>query len=79
MKEFKFDKDAYLQRINYTKEVKVTIECLRDIHYAQLFAIPFENFDIFLNRAIELEPEKLFHKMVLTAVRSASFRVLYHG
>jgi N-hydroxyarylamine O-acetyltransferase len=64
MREFKFDQEAYLQRISYTKEVKVTIECLKDIHYAQLFTIPFENFDIFLNRAIELEPEKLFHKMV---------------
>ena len=28
MKEMKFDKDTYLQRINYTKEVSVTIECL---------------------------------------------------
>lgn len=64
MKEFKFDREAYLQRINYTKEVNVTIECLKDIHYAQLFTIPFENFDIFLSRAIGLEPKKLVHKLV---------------
>ena len=64
MQEFKFDREAYLQRINYTKEVNVTIECLIDIHYTQLFTIPFENFDIFLGRAIELEPKKLVHKLV---------------
>ena len=56
MKEMKFDKDTYLQRINYTKEVSVTIECLIALHRAQLFTIPFENFDIVLGRAIDLEP-----------------------
>ena len=64
MQEFKFDQEAYLRRINYKKEVNVTIEFLKDIHYSQLFTIPFENFDICLNRTIELAPHKLFDKLV---------------
>ena len=65
MKEFQFDQDAYLQRIGCVREVNGTIEGLRGIHHAQLYTIPFENFDIFLGRGIELEPEKLFQKLVL--------------
>jgi N-hydroxyarylamine O-acetyltransferase len=65
MKAFIFDQDAYLQRINYTGEVDATIEHLSAIHHAQFYTIPFENFDIFLDRPIHLEPEKLFQKMVL--------------
>ena len=64
MEEFRFDQKAYLQRINYTKDLNGTFECLRDLHYSQLFTIPFENFDIFLGRGIELEPEKLVRKLV---------------
>ena len=64
MQEFKFDREAYLRRINYKAEVNATIEFLRNIHYSQLLTIPFENFDIFLNRTIELAPKKLFDKLV---------------
>ncbi|MEM7115128.1 MAG: arylamine N-acetyltransferase [Chloroflexota bacterium] len=64
MNDFKFDQEAYLKRINYAKEPKVSLECLRELHYAQLFTMPFENFDVVLGRGIALEPNKLFHKLV---------------
>jgi len=64
MNDFKFAQNEYLHRIKHSGEVKTTIAHLRAIHHAQLFTIPFENFDIFLNRAIYLEPDKLFQKLV---------------
>ena len=48
MNEFTFDPDPYLQRINHTKNVAVSLNSLRELHHAQLFTIPFENFDIVL-------------------------------
>lgn len=65
MKELNFEKYTYLKRINYDKEVGVTIECLSGLHHAQLCTIPFENFDILLGRGIDLEASKLFKKLVL--------------
>ena len=65
MEESKFDRDAYLKRIDYDEEISVTIECLSGLHHAQLFTIPFENFDILLGRGIDLEPTELFKKLVL--------------
>ena len=64
MNDFKFDREAYLKRINYKNDLTVSIECLRQLHYAQLFTIPFENFDIVLGKGIDLEPAKLFDKLV---------------
>jgi len=59
-----FDQNEYLHRIKYSGEVKATIEHLRFLQHAQLFTIPFENFDICLNRTIQLEPTRLFQKLV---------------
>ena len=59
-----FDLDAYLQRIHYTGEIAPTLETLKAIHNAQLYTIPFENFDIQLGRGINLEPEAIFDKLV---------------
>ena len=64
MNDFKFDREAYLKRINYKNDLTVSIDCLRQLHCAQLFTIPFENFDIVLGKGIDLEPAKLFDKLV---------------
>ena len=64
MNDFKFDPQAYLERLNHTKEISVSLECLRELHYSQLFTIPFENFGIVLRHGIHLAPEKLFDKLV---------------
>ena len=64
MDDLKFDQNEYLGRIKYSGEVKSSIEHLYAIHHAQFFTIPFENFDICLSRAINLEPDHLFQKLV---------------
>ena len=64
MNEYDFDIDAYLQRINYEGEKTPTVDTLKSIHHAQLYTIPFENFDIQLGRAINLDPEAIFEKLV---------------
>jgi len=59
-----FDRDAYLQRINYDGEIIPTLDQLKALHHAQLYTIPFENFDILLGRDINLEHGALFNKIV---------------
>ena len=64
MNDFDFDIDAYLQRINYEGEKAPTVETLKSIHHAQLYTIPFENFDIQLGRTINLNSEAIFEKLM---------------
>lgn len=60
-----FDSDAYLQRIGYSGAVTPSEDTLMALHHAQLYTIPFENFDIQLGREIRLEPEAVFKKLVV--------------
>ena len=64
MKTFKFDRNAYLQRINYVGETTPSLDTLKALHHAQLYTIPFENFDIQLGRVIDLAPGAIFEKLV---------------
>ncbi|SFB46822.1 arylamine N-acetyltransferase family protein [Azotobacter beijerinckii] len=59
-----FDLDAYLARLNHSGPLRPTQDCLEALHRAQLYTIPFENFDIQLGRGIALEPEALCDKLV---------------
>lgn len=62
--DFDFDLQLYLRRIGHVPEVEPTIECLKILHFHQLHTIPFENFDIQLNRSIDLTPEVQFRKLI---------------
>ena len=64
MSQYKFDCDAYLQRIKYSHQIYPTEKDLKDLHRAQFYTIPFENFDILLGRGVNLEPGQLFNKLV---------------
>ncbi|HAH57410.1 MAG: arylamine N-acetyltransferase [Lentimicrobiaceae bacterium] len=64
MSGFTFNKEEYLNRINFDGKVSINFECLKSIHHAQHTTIPFENFDICLGRNINVDPESLVHKMV---------------
>lgn len=64
MSQYKFDCDAYLQRINHTGDISPTEKHLKELHHAHLYTIPFENFDILLGKGINLEPKALFDKLV---------------
>lgn len=59
-----FDPEAYLARIDYSGSVLPTENLLTELQRAQLFSIPFENFDIMLDRGISLEPADLCAKLV---------------
>jgi N-hydroxyarylamine O-acetyltransferase len=62
-----FDLDAYLKRLNYSGGVQPSEDCLEALHRAQVYTIPFENFDILLGRGITLEPDALCNKLVRRA------------
>ncbi|PCJ42540.1 MAG: N-hydroxyarylamine O-acetyltransferase [SAR86 cluster bacterium] len=64
MNKYKFDKNKYLNRINLTKNIENDIESLEAIQHGQLMSIPFENFDICLNKEISLEPGNIINKLI---------------
>lgn len=59
-----FDPEAYLARVAYSGSVRPTEELLIELQRAQLHTIPFENFDILLDRGISLEPADLCDKLL---------------
>lgn len=58
------DVAAYLKRINYNGPTTPTLETLQGLHRAHLRAVPFENLDIHLGRAIILDPNNFYRKIV---------------
>ncbi|MEM7334044.1 MAG: arylamine N-acetyltransferase [Chloroflexota bacterium] len=64
MTKFEFNQAMYLKRINFDKKITTSFESLKALHHAQLFTIPFENFDIVLGKGINLTPNSLFQKLV---------------
>ena len=60
------DQKTYLNRINYLGELKPTLEVLKDLQKSHLLSVPFENLDIHFNRPIELDPRKIYQKIVET-------------
>jgi N-hydroxyarylamine O-acetyltransferase len=58
------DTAAYLDRIGYRGDTAPTLQTLRGIHLAHLYAVPFENLDIHLGRTIVLDEVSLFVKVV---------------
>jgi N-hydroxyarylamine O-acetyltransferase len=58
------DVRAYVDRIGYYGPLVPTAETLRRLHRQHLLAVPFENLDIGLGRAIVLDPELFVEKIV---------------
>jgi N-hydroxyarylamine O-acetyltransferase len=58
------DIKAYLQRIDHQREVAATAESLRQLQFAHLTAVPFENLSIHINEPIVVEPTALLDKIV---------------
>lgn len=54
----------YLNRIGYRGEIVPTYECLRGVHRAHAFAIPYENLDVQLGRPLDFDLERIFEKLV---------------
>lgn len=64
MDNIEFNLDQYFKRIGYNGTTNISLNTLRALHHAQLYSIPFENFDIQLGRGINLDPDHLFDKLV---------------
>jgi N-hydroxyarylamine O-acetyltransferase len=58
------DVQACLNRIGYQGSREPSYETLCNLQRAFLLSVPFENFDIHLGRYIEIDPERVFHKVV---------------
>jgi N-hydroxyarylamine O-acetyltransferase len=58
------DLDGYLARIGYDGPRRASRDTLRALHEAHVSAVPFENLDILLGRAISLELAALQLKLV---------------
>jgi N-hydroxyarylamine O-acetyltransferase len=64
MTAFPFPLEAWLARVGLDRAPRAGETGLVAAHEAQAFAIPFENLDIHLGRAIALEPVALAQKLV---------------
>lgn len=60
----RIDTNAYLERIGYDGPRTATIETLRALHRAHMFAVPFENLDIHFGREIVLDETRIVAKIV---------------
>jgi N-hydroxyarylamine O-acetyltransferase len=58
------DIERYLERIGYQGGTDPTIETLRKLHRRHLLSVPFENLNIPLGRAIELDLAMIYGKIV---------------
>ncbi|MBF5043766.1 arylamine N-acetyltransferase [Aggregicoccus sp. 17bor-14] len=59
------DAAAYTRRIGYEGPLEPTLEVLTGLCAAHIRTVPFENLAIHEGARISLEPEALFHKVVL--------------
>ena len=58
------DLTAYFHRIEYGGGTAPTAETLQALHLAHATHIPFENLDVLLGRAIRLDSDSIFAKLV---------------
>ena len=54
----------YLERINYQGHLAADWQCLSNLHFAHLLAVPFEDLDIHWGNPLSLTDENLFNKVV---------------
>jgi len=57
--------ESYLTRLQYTRPIQLDGATLKELQYAHLKSIPYENLDILNHIPISLEPQDLFRKMIL--------------
>jgi N-hydroxyarylamine O-acetyltransferase len=59
-----FDLDGYLGRIGYSGQRTATLDTLKALHFLHPQAIPFENLDPLLGRAVNLDTPALEEKLI---------------
>ena len=56
--------DDYLERIGHDGPVGADLETLRQLHRRHSIAIPYEDIDVQLRVPVDLDPERIFDKLV---------------
>lgn len=56
--------EHYINRINYKGDLTPTLKVLRDLQQTHLLNVPFENLDIQHGIPIDLDIDKIYHKIV---------------
>lgn len=56
--------DAYFQRIGYRGPARPVLDTLVAVHRAQALAVPYEGLDIQLGIPLDLDPDRIFDKLV---------------
>ena len=64
MSQYRFDQDAWLNRIEYRGSRAPTLETLRGLVEAHSAAISYESIDVLLDRAPKLDLASLQQKMI---------------
>lgn len=59
------DLGPYLQRIQYDGALSRSLETLRQLQFAHVNHIPFENLDILLERPVLLDHESIWNKLIV--------------
>src|SRR5262245_18666189 len=59
------DLQAYFARIGFTVEARVDLDTLTRLHRRHLECISYENFDVLLRRPLDLDPARIFNKLVM--------------
>jgi len=56
--------EDYLIRIAYEGDVRPDLDCLKRIHRCHALTVPYENLDVQLERPLDQDPKRIFHKIV---------------
>jgi N-hydroxyarylamine O-acetyltransferase len=59
------DLASYMSRVEYTGELRPSVECLHALHLAHATHVPFENIEVLLRRPMPLDLESLWRKLVV--------------
>ena len=54
----------YIKRINYKGDLIPNFDVMNELQKAHLLNVPFENLDIHYDNLIELDIDKIYHKVV---------------
>ena len=64
---YEFPLDEYCERVGLTTGSGASVSRLEDLQSAQIHTLPYENFDVLLDREINLGVDHLVNKMVRSA------------
>jgi N-hydroxyarylamine O-acetyltransferase len=56
--------NQYLKRINFTQNVDVNNQTLIALHEHHVYSVPFENLDIHYKKIFDLNPDRVYKKVV---------------